>query len=198
MNRFVQVKNLAFFCTVLLIGGFIIGYVATLEGKPDKLHKLDVSELEHEEQIENNREEVTVDQTAGNRISLNTRLIFQTRYSECGHTVVERKEVPTEIVDFDEHGVKEYYQPWEIKEFSNEEIVLTRQVEGICPKHYLLGVQDGYIAVYEFGENGKPVLKEITDIPISILRLNDQHRLRKGILLDSIEEVNQFLEEFSS
>lgn len=196
MRRFTKLKNIAFMCSVLLIGGFVIGFVLTYEGRLDKLHKLDISELGENERIES--KEMSVDHISTYRMTTDTRLIFKTLYTECGDTVVERKEVPAEIVDFDRQMLEDYYAIWEIEQFSSEEVILTREIEGISPDHYLLGVQDSYVAVYEFGEDGKPILKEITDIPLSILRLNDQHRLRNGILLDSIKEVNQFLEEFSS
>jgi len=196
MSRFTKMKSIAFLCTALLLGGFIMGYVITSEGKLDKLQKLDISELGNNDEEES--EELPVDRISGDRITPDTRLIFKTLYTECGDTVVERKEVPVEIMDFDRGMMENYYTIWEVEQFDSEEVILTREIEGISPNHYLLGIQDGYVIVYEFGEDGKPVLKEITEIPMSILRLNDQHRLRKGILLDSMEEVNQFLEEFSS
>jgi len=197
MNRFVRMKELAFLCTVLLIGGFVIGYLTMSEKKPDKLQKPDISEIGNAEELGDNQD-LAVDKSGSDRVSPNTKLIFKSIYSECGHTVVERKDVPEEIVGFDEEELAGYYQLWHIERFTKDEVDLVRRIEGICPKHYLLGVQDGYIALYEFSEDGKPVLKEITDTPISILRLNDQQRLRKGILLDNMTEVNQLLEEFGS
>lgn len=198
MDRFSKMKGIAFLCSVLLVGGFIIGYIATYE-RPDRLHKLDISRLEGQERDKQEEIEMPVDRLSRDKITPNTRLIFKTEYTECGHTVVERKKTPAEIVNLDKEELARYYQNgWEIDKFSSEEVVLTREITGICPEHFLLGVQDGYVAVYGFNEDGKPELKEITDIPISILRLNDQNNLRKGILVDSMEEVDRLLEEFSS
>ncbi len=197
MRRFTKLKNIAFLCSVLLIGGFVIGFVLTHEGSPDKLQKLNISELGHQNDNEE-PEEMPVDRVAEDRISGDTRLIFKSHYTECGDVVVERKEVPREIVGYNLEMLENYYSIWEIERFGSDEVIMVREIEGISPNHYLLGVQDGYVAIYGFGEDGKPLLKEITDVPVSILRLNDQHDLRKGILLDNMDEVNQFLEEFGS
>ncbi|HOC09851.1 MAG TPA: hypothetical protein PKN88_10015, partial [Bacillota bacterium] len=71
-------------------------------------------------------------------------------------------------------------------------------VEGACPGHYVLRMLSGYVAIYMTAENGEETLVEVTDIPVSILRLKDQQRLREGILLDSMEEVDQYLEDLGS
>jgi hypothetical protein len=201
MNRFKKVKGMAFLCTVLLLGGFAVGYLTGMEPKPDRLHRVDISGFgngtEHKSHAEP-IEDTTVDQTDDSGITPNTRLILKTRYLDCGHIVVDRKDIPEAILGFDKQRLQDYYSGWDIEEFGSDEVVISTGIAGICPEHYLLGVQDDYIAVFEFGRDGNPKLKEITDIPISILRLNDQQRLRKGMLLNSMEEVNRFLEEFGS
>jgi hypothetical protein len=203
MNRFKKMKGLAFLCTVLLVGGFAIGYLSGLEPKPDRLHRVDISGLGNGEAAEDDGadeaiENTTVDQIDGRHITRDTRLILKTKYLDCGHIVVDRTDIPDDILGFDEEQLQDYYEEWEIEEFNSEQIVLVQSIPGICTEHYLLGVQGDYLAVYGFGRDGEPVLNEVTDIPISILRLNDQQRLRKGILLNSMEEVNRFIEEYGS
>ena len=52
---------------------------------------------------------------------------------------------------------------------------------------------EGKIAVYQ-GET----LIRLTEINVSSLRREDENRIRKGIVVESIEEVQQILEDYSS
>jgi hypothetical protein len=123
---------------------------------------------------------------------------LKTLYKECGHIVVDRKDIPEQLAGLGEEELLEHYPGWEVEKFQGDEIILFRQVEGACPGHYVLRMLSGYVAIYMTAENDGETLVEVTDIPVSILRLKDQQRLREGILLDSMEEVDQYLEDLGS
>lgn len=197
MKSRVSIRRLALVCTVVLIGGFAIGYLAAYDRNPDNPEKSDVAEMVEEGNGQPS-DNTIMDYVPEPRTTSDTRLIFKSSYSGCGHTVAEQQKLREELVGLDENEIHKHYPDWEVEKFHSEEVVLHRQIEGVCPGHYILGIENGYVAVYQTIDGGKRELIRVTDIPASILRLRDQERLREGMLLDSMEEVNQYLEDLGS
>lgn len=60
---------------------------------------------------------------------------------------------------------------------------------------YLVTILDGYVAVYFGDSTDIPV--ETTEIRAGGLRLADQEMLRQGVVLQGLESLSHFLEDFS-
>jgi len=197
MKSISLLKRLApIFVTVLVIA-FALGYYFTGDKEPDMLQRPDDLEIV-EEDAEEPSDDTIMDYVSEPRTTPHTRIILKTYYMRCGHTAVDRQDIDTSLIGLDEEGLLGHYPGWDVERFESEEVILLRQLEGACPGHYVLKVNNGYVAIYRITENGEEILIEITDIPLSILRLRDQDRLRQGMLLDSIEEVNHYLEDLGS
>lgn len=153
-------------------------------------------------QIEEKEEDITVNEvemtsTIGeDQISPNAVIYFKTYYTECKHTTTETIDIPQELVNKTREEVAEKYKDWDIGEFTNQEITLYCEVEGICPEHYIIREKDGYIAIYQIGENGKETLKEMTGIVINYLPETDVLRLQEGIKVVGKEELNATIEDY--
>ena len=130
------------------------------------------------------------------QISPNAVIYFKTYYTECKHTTTETIDIPQELVNKTREEVAEKYKDWDIGEFTNQEITLYCEVEGICPEHYIIREKDGYIAIYQIGENGKETLKEMTGIVINYLPETDVLRLQEGIKVVGKEELNATIEDY--
>ncbi len=199
MKYRVSIRRLALVCAVVLVGGFAIGYLVTYEKNPEKLQRPDdVTEMAEENNAQQPSDDAIMDYASEPTTTYDTRLIFKSFYSQCGHTVVERQDIPARMVGVDEHQMHGLYPDWEVEKFGRDEVILYRRREGACPEHYILKVENGYVAIYRTVDEGETEIVEVTDIPVSILRLKDQERLRQGMLLDNIEEVNQYLEDLGS
>ncbi len=135
-------------------------------------------------------------------INNETKLIYKTLHTQCEDIIEEVQKPEPELIGLNKDGFKEYLTKnqlnWEIERFSKEKVVLSRQVNKVCPNHYLVTVNKGYITIYKYNEDGSKELVEQTDIPINILPVMDQEKLQKGILVDTKKEVNQLLEDYSS
>ncbi len=135
-------------------------------------------------------------------INNKTELIYKTLHTQCEDIIEEVQKPEPELIGLNKDGFKEYLTKnqlnWEIESFSKEKVVLSRQVNKVCPNHYLVTVNKGYITIYKYNEDGSKELVEQTDIPINILPVMDQEKLQKGILVDTKKEVNQLLEDYSS
>lgn len=131
-----------------------------------------------------------------------TKVVFRTHFTQCQTIRDEVLEPLDEMLGLNEKDFKELTASklagWQVVRFSGDEVILFQTKNQICPNHFLVSHQDGYIAIYQFDEAGVRYLVEKTEIPISILPKNDQDQLSRGILKRTREEVDQLLEDYSS
>lgn len=130
------------------------------------------------------------------KVSPDATLIIKKYYKSCGHTTKDYATVPEEIVNKSENEVKQLYSNWEIKGFSPDEIVLYKQLDGICNEHYVLRQLDGVIAVYTMNNEGKEILQEKTSITTEYLPEEDLDKLGVGIKVTGKENLNSLLEDY--
>lgn len=132
------------------------------------------------------------------KITPNTILILKKKYKACGHTIGNRASIPEEMVNLTKEEIIEQYSNWELEKFSREEVILLKEVEGVCGEHYILKEQDGYISIYTVDENGNKSLKEITNIATEYLTETDRIALKNEIEIYGIENLNKTLEDFET
>ncbi|MGI6703480.1 MAG: hypothetical protein ACOX42_05530 [Clostridia bacterium] len=197
MKSLLLLKKIAPIFVTVLVAAFVLGYYFIGDNDHDMLQRPEDIEMV-EKDAEQPSDDTIMDNISGPRTTPGTRLILKTYYIRCGHTVVDRQDIHIPLVGLGEEGLLAHYPGWDVEKFQQEEVILLRKVEGACPGHYVLRAVNGYVAIYKTAENGEEVLTEVTDIPLSILRLRDQDRLRQGMLLDSMEEVNHYLEDLGS
>lgn len=130
------------------------------------------------------------------KISPNAMLILKRKYKECGHIIKEYKRITDDLVNLTEKELIEKSKEWEIEEFSNMEVVLIKEVEGVCNEHYVLREKDGVIAVYKIDKDTKEELEELTGISIEYLTENDKMEIQQGIMVYGKEELNSILENY--
>ena len=65
--------------------------------------------------------------------------------------------------------------------------------------HYIVGVFDGYIAVFYADENFNPTaVKEVTDRPVGVLTGIDYEKLHEGLRVTNTDELFQILQDYAS
>lgn len=126
----------------------------------------------------------------------NTLLILKKEYENCGHTIKEYVEIPADLVNLTKEQIQKEYNNWIVEEFSEDEVILSKEIEGSCNQHYVLREKDGKIAIYNITDLGKEELKEITNISIEYLTEDDLLRLNGGIMAYGQEELNSIIEDF--
>ena len=142
-------------------------------------------------------EEKSTNANSGNLITPNTKIIFKRYFTLCGHMFDKEPEDMKEFINLSEAGLKDKYSDWAINEFSTKQVILRKEIQTYCPRHYIIGSKDGYIAIYVYNIDGVKTLYKMTDNPISILTTEDQKNLEYGIVADSEEEMLQKLEGLS-
>ena len=90
----------------------------------------------------------------------------------------------------------EQYPDWTVKEFSGEEVVLYRLANGLCDEHFVINDEDGIVVVYRLDEDYNKSLYEKTNIYTEYLPAEDINRLKEGIYVYTISDLNSKLENF--
>lgn len=130
------------------------------------------------------------------KISPNAVLIMNKHYIKCNHTISENIEIPKEAVNLTQVQFEDLYKEWKLIGFSNNEIVIQKDIEGICDEHYVIKEKDGYIAIYTLDEDENEKFNRLTNISIEYLTQTDLINIKKGIRAVGREELNSILEDF--
>ncbi|MCT4509871.1 MAG: hypothetical protein N4A48_14150 [Tepidibacter sp.] len=182
-----------------LVGGFYMGKVLEKEDRGEPVTKTVVAEERKKEknvkiEVINKKDDVLVDK--------NTVLKITTKYDKCGHVQTKEKTASKEIIGLSETEFKEYmkknYSKFKLLSFKSEEINLLKEINSYCDKHYEIGEDNGYIVIYKYDENGNKNLVEKTQSSISSLPSVDQEQIKSGLILNSLDELNERLEDFLS
>jgi hypothetical protein len=151
-------------------------------------------------------EEVNADSTLEQQVNMLgidyvtpiTQLIFKTYYKSCGHSKEKALQSASDEANMNEQQLKDKYSGWEILGFSPPIVEFGRTVDAYCPDHYIIGVDNGFIAIFVYDENGQKIMQEKTDISVNTLTPEDQQALTGGIVVDTEEQKEQTLEGFSN
>lgn len=187
---------------------FILGLIALFLASAyftNKFGKIQGENVVADEVTFNNSEEENTIQTEvlstavdEEKITPNTTFMLKKHYTDCGHTIIDKAEIPEELVNLNEEELKEKYPKWEIEKFSKEEVVLLKELDSFCGEHYLVTEEDGNVLIYMIDEKGSKSLVERTDIAFDYLPESDKTILKNGIYVYGNEELNKIREDFES
>ena len=130
------------------------------------------------------------------KVGPNAVLILKKYYEGCGHAVSDYSSIPEEMVNKTAKEIQEEYKNWELEEFTEKEITLSKYVEGYCNEHYIVKEENEKIVVYEIDRDGKETLKQTTEIETKFLPETDRTSLKSGIKVYTKENLNILLQDF--
>lgn len=125
-----------------------------------------------------------------------TKLYLEKKYQDCKHTIKNEVELPVEMINLTKDELVKKYPEWTVKVFSQNEIVLYKLEKGLCDQHFVLNDEDGVVVVYKLDEDYNKCLYEKTDIYTEYLPEEDISRLKEGIYVYTISNLNSELENF--
>ena len=144
--------------------------------------------IDDEKILETNNEEI--------KVSPNCNLILKIYYSKCDHIVESKQLIEDTVVNMTEQELRDKFNEWEIQKFTPKEIILYKEINEFCNKHFLLKEKDGYITIYKLDENNNPNFFQTTEISTDYLTGDDLEKIRNGIKVYSEKELNKVLEDF--
>ena len=192
MNK--KIYFILFFIVILLVAicSMYIGYKIYDEDANNKNivpYKAEVNTLTNEKPVDNIKTE---------KISPSTKMVYEYIYKDDNITETVEDVPPYFLIDLTRTDLENNFKDWQVKSFSNKEVVLQKAIEGESTQHYIIGEYDGYVAVFYEKEINGTKIKEITDISISSLPKEEQEKLKKGINIIGKLELIKFLEDYSS
>lgn len=140
-------------------------------------------------------------QDAKIKITANTDLVQKIIYAKCNDEEVFRTKPADNLVGLNMQQFQKVYSGWTIHKFDTMELEMSLKVDSYCREHannMFIGIKDGNVAVF-YGKPGpKAILKEVTKIPVSKLVQEDLDELRRGMVVQSREELLRTLEGMQS
>lgn len=130
------------------------------------------------------------------KVSPNATIVFEVYYNKCKHREVKEEKVDTSLVNLNEQEIQEKYKDWTIKQFSEEKVILYRDVSEYCDSHYVLREKDGYIGIFKVNKNGEEKLEELTSVLVQYLPETDNINIKNGLKVYTKENLNKILEDF--
>lgn len=193
-----RILPIFFFSLTLFLISFIFGY--QLMGK--KLNQNNLSKRNDNEidMSENSGLEILSEET---RISPNSFIEERIHYTACDHVVTKVEVVENQLINMTKNELSEYlsanYPNKRLISYSTNKITLGSTKDFLCENHFIIGEENGLIAIFRIGENGDRILDNVfTEYPISLLMEVDQKKIIEGIVVDSEEELSEILENFIS
>ncbi|HZJ83146.1 MAG TPA: hypothetical protein VFD57_04975 [Clostridia bacterium] len=196
-------KNIAFFVLVMFMmiaGGYYLGVYIGNNGFEDNINKSKEEPGYQAMQSESKGEEETIE--GRKMISLtdeDTLLVFQKNYILCNHQRTEERKAENVEIGLRRQDFAMNFPEWNIYEFSQNKVILTKEIDDYCPGHFILRDEGGKLVIYmpsEQGEQYKSI--ENTGILTEMLPHDVQEDVRRGLIMDSLEEVEHFMENWES
>ncbi len=135
--------------------------------------------------------------TSEDKITPNTAIIKKVYYIDCEHIKQEKEEPSENLVNMNKSEFQTQYTGWEIQRFTNNEVVIYKEVYDYCGEHYLIKDEEGKIVVYKIDKYDKEIEKmEETEIETKYLTETDLKTIQEGVKVYSKKEINKVLEDF--
>ena len=131
-------------------------------------------------------------------ITENTKLICRYFYTLDRVTKECMETAPAYLCGLNMEQLADVYKDWEIIRFSSEKVIMRTVIDGMSTEAYLIGESEGKIAVYLDDPEKGAILKEKTDIPISVLPEEEIDKIRAGIQVIGEEALVKILSDYSS
>ncbi|HHY13435.1 MAG TPA: hypothetical protein GX526_02155 [Thermoanaerobacterales bacterium] len=123
---------------------------------------------------------------------------FETRYIECGHVESYELTPPEHTLGTKITDLQHIYPEWNLGNYSQTAVIFYKYEDGLCPKHFFLGIRDGYVTIFYDKPSDNAIIKEITEIKAELLRSDDRELLEKGIEVYGEGELMKYIEGLTS
>lgn len=126
------------------------------------------------------------------------KVIYQYYYTKDAITKEVEEPVPDFLVGLNRVQMLSIYNGWQMVYFSPEKVILRCSIEGMSNEVYLLKEHDGYLSIFVEDPDKKMRLKELTEVPVSILPESERIQLQEGIYVLGEENLVMLLSDFTS
>ena len=131
------------------------------------------------------------------RLTEQAKLILHIRYTKCGHTIESDISDP-ELSNLTREELAAMFPDGTVTEFAADGAKINESIEGICSNHYILKYDEATqsFSVYRREETDQD-LKLVTSFEGIDMPIVDE-ALKEGILFDSLEQIESYIEDIDS
>lgn len=187
-------------CVALALGALSYGYFMNDE-TPRKISEIKNPSGE-DANIDNTQEVNTEDPDLSNRVKEGAVLIFNTYYVKTGEILTKEEDIPRDAVGMTISEFKTYigtkHTDYTVRSISSDYAKLFRQVNGYTPNYHVIKSDEDKIFIYVVNEDGENEFLDDTGLTTANLGESDKEKLEEGIVVETIEEVYNIIEDFSS
>jgi len=162
---------------VFIVISFSYGYLKTFLSIKEPKNDLDTEHIER-----------NVSQVSEMELNPGARLVYTTFYVKCNDELIEEEIIGDELIGCTKSELERLKKDWKIVSFTPDEVSLIREINDICDNHYFVGIQDGYVALFQGIPGIKSILLEQTDIIADTLRQDDRLILERGLVIKDRQE----------
>lgn len=148
------------------------------------------------DEYEEIQEEMLQASTNQEKISPNCFITFKTNYKKCGHETNQYEKIKDDLVNKTKEELQNVYSGWKIEDFSESNILLSKDEDGYCDEHYLVQDKEGKVTIYKILEDGKKQIFQETEISTEYLSDFDKIQIKEGIRVNGKQNLNQLIEDF--
>ncbi|HHU48989.1 MAG: hypothetical protein ACOYEH_05185 [Caldicoprobacterales bacterium] len=195
----IVVCSLAF---LLVAGVFSYGYLKRVPEIYGIFHPVDpkgelTDELQHTNRKKPNDNYPLAVETS--KTGADSMMVLERFYNSCGHVLIEEHPMESRYTGKTQEELAAIFPEWKVKRFSAEKVVFLIEIDSYCPDHYIIKQEEGLLVIFRPDKDtGLLLVAEATNIPYDQLSPEMQERLAEGIVVDSIEGVEQLIEDWGS
>lgn len=188
MSRAVYRMTILSIAFILIVTGLYIGF---------KIGNNATKETVSMEPVDNKVDETPITPVISNIDEKNSdiEVIYEDYYTKCKETITNKNmEYGTTLDKIKEKVDKEYV----IVEEKDNSILFRKEINTNCPNHFELKLVDNFVMIYQRVTEDKTILYKNTEIPRTTIRDELISELEKGIKVDSLEDLNIYIEDIES
>ncbi len=127
-----------------------------------------------------------------------SEIVYEYLYTKDNITKAVEQPAQSYIVGMNKEELEDAFLEWQVVSFSEDEVILRKSIQGKSDEVYLIGQMNGYITIFYEDEYKEMKLKEMTQIPLSILPEYEQRQLIEGIFILGEENLLRLMADFST
>lgn len=127
------------------------------------------------------------------RLGIDGKVYLQVKYTKCGHTV-ETDVTDKAYVGMTQEELENQFSNAELQAFSKDKVVFVVETPSVCTLHYIVKYEEGKLNIYQpQGDEQEPKLYKSIEMETA-----GDPGLEDGIVFDSLEQVESYLENLES
>lgn len=145
-----------------------------------------VHKLENTSTVNKDEKVVNAHSDLNPKVSSDACIIFKIKYAKSGDIEKQKEDNSGKLRGKTKDELNEIYKKdgYKVESINPSQVVLVKEVDKYAPNKYVVGIKDGYIAIYKTDSDGNMFIenkqRDITDIKTDRLKKADIELLTKG------------------